>query len=150
MDQTSISSAKQAADLLGMGSGIALSHIKPWSNPLAQPNSAAAAAKAAKAANDSVTVMTLTFLRELNSHPKGLDSDVVQRLLGAEHPKGIGSKLGMINNCLLHNGFKQPDEIYTSLRHPIEGRTWYPGPSITDAIMLLERANGEVQNQIFN
>lgn len=100
--------------------------------------------KAAKfGAHKDIEEITLKFLMELRSHPTGLPSERVQELLKADHPKGIGSKTGLVNKVLLERGYKDVDAIYTSIRHPLKGRDWFPGPSISDAILNLQADYGK-------
>lgn len=92
--------------------------------------------------SNGAIAMTLGFLRALRERTGGMTAEDVQHLLNADHPKGVGSKLSMVNACLVNHGFKHTDTVYKSVRSPVDGRRWYPESSITDAIIVLDRVGG--------
>jgi hypothetical protein len=74
-------------------------------------------------------MLTMRFLRAVSAaSPNGVGSSEMQMALGAEHPKGIGSKMSYVNGRLRTLGFPL-EEIYTTSRSPV-GRVWTAGPRI--------------------
>lgn len=81
----------------------------------------------------------LTLLKNLRDTrvSGGLTPSDVQRIVGAGHPKGIGSRMVKINETLRAGGFELRD-VYTNDRGPLGDRVWRAGPKIDQAISLLE------------
>jgi hypothetical protein len=69
--------------------------------------------------------------------PAGVPTETIMKVLGADHPKGIGSKAGRVNELLRGVGFKQQD-IYETGRSPT-GTRWLPGRAIRQAISSLKQ-----------
>jgi hypothetical protein len=81
----------------------------------------------------------VALLSLLRSRPDGATPEEVQRALGVEHPKGIGSKMAPINRSLNALGLA-PAEVYSnSKRDLITGsRVWTAGPALAEAIKRLK------------
>jgi hypothetical protein len=77
----------------------------------------------------------LELVKAGNGKPGGLTTDDVKVALGAEHPKGVGAKLGMVNELLTKLEL-EPTEVYLTMK-TLGGRFWEPGPKIDQAIKLL-------------
>jgi uncharacterized protein YgbK (DUF1537 family) len=67
----------------------------------------------------------------------GATSAQVQEVLGASHPKGIGSKMSPVNNYLMLRGF-EPDQVYMNPRNETGGRMWVPGSRLDDALKAVK------------
>ena len=82
-----------------------------------------------------IAMLTLEFLRTVReAGASGADADKVLSAVHADHPKGIGSKLAMINEYLKSkHGITDLDEVYVSERGTM-GRIWTSGPRLDDAI----------------
>jgi hypothetical protein len=84
---------------------------------------------------------SLKMLRAIQNAPKGIKADGIMPLIGVSSPKAIGSKTAGMNKILRDLGLKQ-HAVYKNPRKAREGRTWYPGRKIADAIAAIEAALG--------
>lgn len=80
------------------------------------------------------------FLRLLADHEKsgGVSPDEVQVVLGADHPKGIGSKMTLINNDIKGRGFEPADIYSNERRDPLGRRVWEPGPKLAELLKVVD------------
>lgn len=83
----------------------------------------------------SVAVEFLTKIRDAGRN--GTNAEGLMELLGARHPKGIGSKSASINELIVKNGFTLHD-VYDNPR-TAEGRIWKAGPKMEAALQTLMR-----------
>ena len=90
-----------------------------------------------------VEISALEFLRAIKvSDSDGATSDPIGKALHVKHPKGIGSRSGMVNDLLTTLGYR-PDSVYTTARIPDEGRFWKPGPKLDEAYEAVRRKLSE-------
>ena len=93
--------------------------------------------------------LCIAFLKLLQDHEVsgGVSPDEVQKVLGAEHPKGIGSKMAGINALLKHLGYASA-EVYSNDQRDSEGRrVWKVGPKLRDALGALQQEYAQPPKQ---
>lgn len=88
--------------------------------------------------SEAVRAIGLRFLTVIRDHTLsgGATVEQIMEVLGASHPKGVGSKAAAINKLLNESGFETP-EVYTNPRDPNGVRWWKAGPKMEDAISEL-------------
>jgi hypothetical protein len=90
--------------------------------------------------------MALAFLNTVAARePVGAPVATIMACLGAAHPKGVGSKMAIVNRVLDQAGFAVPD-VYTNSRDTHGERLWRAGPRLIQAITAIEASmRGDVQ-----
>lgn len=90
--------------------------------------------------------MVMAFLSTVAAHePVGAPVATIMACLGAAHPKGVGSKMAIVNRVLDQAGFAVPD-VYTNSRDMHGERLWRAGPRLIPAITTVEaNMKGDVQ-----
>lgn len=83
----------------------------------------------------TVAVEFLSKIRDAGS--EGIAADGLMDILGARHPKGIGSRSAPVNKLIESLGYDIED-VYDNPRSP-EGRIWKPGPKMDAAIEALKK-----------
>lgn len=83
--------------------------------------------------------VVLQFLQIIVDHQTsgGAPIEAVMRALGANHPKGVGSKTAKVNEFLIRLGF-EVDSVYMNPRDNLGMRAWKAGPKIDEAIKRLK------------
>lgn len=134
-------SAAEAWELIRLGNG-----TKPqepsYSEPLEPPairHRSRLSLKSKKKNGFDIRSVTVAFLSKIvESGREGAVADNLMEIVGARHPKGIGSKSVAINEFLENLGF-DPENVYDNPR-TAAGRIWKPGPKLLDALEAARRA----------
>jgi len=74
----------------------------------------------------------------------GADVELIADSLGAQHKKGVGSKMSKVNALLKEAGFHDLSQVYVNPREALGLRVWRAGPRLQEAIAQIEQ---EVSNQ---
>lgn len=81
--------------------------------------------------------VALAFLNKIrDAGSDGIHAEGLMSIVGARHPKGIGSKSAPLNKAIERLGFKVED-VYDNPRSP-NGRIWRSGPKMDAAIEALK------------
>ena len=82
----------------------------------------------------------LLLFKALRDHRAsgGVRPEEVMALVGASHPKGIGSRMKSINGLLRDCGFDHED-VYRNDRNEVGMRMWTPSTQVAEAISALEK-----------
>lgn len=88
---------------------------------------------------DEVQAMALRFLKAIRDHRHtgGVTGEDLQQVLEVSHPKGVGSRIALIN-AYLQRSKLDPANIYTKRRYPDGARHWNAGPDLDSALTMLE------------
>lgn len=91
----------------------------------------------------SEQVLALDFLKLIKdfSRSGGAPQADVMRVLGAIHPKGIGSKAALVNRAIASLGFKVED-VYSNDRDPSGARSWKARSELDRAMEALGLPGG--------
>jgi hypothetical protein len=91
----------------------------------------------------SEQVLALDFLKLIKdfSRSGGAPQTDVMRVLGATHPKGIGSKAALVNRAIASVGFKVED-VYSNDRDPSGARYWKARSELNRAMEALGLPGG--------
>lgn len=81
----------------------------------------------------------INFLRAVGDATEsgGVRIAEVMALIGASHPKGVGSKMALVNKEISESGFDIAS-VYTNERDPMGIRLWRAGPKLQEALSMLE------------
>lgn len=122
--------------------GAVLNQLGLLKAPASESTAAAKSAQDVKAPSTTgLDSLALRFLKLVRDHTAsgGASVDQVMQVLGATHPKGVGSKTAQINKFITDTTKIELSEIYTNDRDPLGARWWKAGPKMTEAIAALSQ-----------
>lgn len=79
----------------------------------------------------------LKIIEEMHSSG-GAPVEFIMDALGAQHAKGVGSKMAKVNEMLNKLGFAELQTVYVNPRDSLGIRTWKAGPLLREALQKLE------------
>lgn len=117
--------------------------VAPVAAPTMSPAPQPAVERQISPPNPEVLRRALNLFGALVRHrgPGGLSPPQVMDIVGADHPKGIGSRMQAINALIRSVGI-EADDAYRNDRNEVGTRVWTAGPAAQEALNALVKMKG--------